>query len=428
VVRNDAITVRQTAWRAGEPYPTLSALSKKLITDAKKTPERSWLGEVSTVALQQSLADVDRAYRHFFAALKGKRKGPRMGPPKRATRHDARQSARFTKNAGFRVEVTGDRRAALVLPRVGRIPFVLSRPLPAEPSSVTVIREADGRTYVSFVVEVQYHDAAMTGSICGIDLGLSSFATVCALDGDGAQSNTLIQTPAYLRRRARALARSQRALFRKKAGSRNRNKARKRVAVQHRKVREARRDHAHQRAAEMVDRYDIICVEDLSVKAMAKNRRLAKPIHDQAMGQFLRVLCEKAAQNGRLFVKVGRKYASTRICSACGAFSGPTGQSQLGVRHWTCSLCGESHHRDENAAANILTEGLRLLGLSQPHLVAAGRTETENACGAGVRGPETDPAGVEAGRSVADASCVTGQTSNPRSAGRGGVKPLSVRR
>jgi putative transposase len=405
VVRNDAITVRQAAWTTGEQYPTVSVLSKRLITEAKKTPERSWLGEVSAVALQQALADVDRAYRNFFASLKGERKGPKVGPPKRASRHDARQSARFTKNARFTVEVTGDREAVLTLPRIGRIPFVLSRPLPTEPSSVTVVREADGRTYLSFVVTVQIGLAAPTDRACGIDTGLSTFATICTRDIEGAQSHTQIETPAYLRRRARALARSQRALSRKKSGSRNRAKARIRVAVQHRKVREARLDHAHQRVAEIVRSHDVICVEGLSVKSMAKNRGLAKSIHDQAMSQFLRLLCEKSAQKGRRFVTVGRTFASTQICSACGAVSGPAGQAQLGVRHWTCFACGTSHQRDENAAANILHEGLRLLGVLQPHLVAAGRAETQNACRAGVSGPETDPVGVEAGRTTRAARC-----------------------
>lgn len=153
--------------------------------------------------------------------------------------------------------------------------------------------------------------------------------------------------------------------------------------------------------------HDVICVEDLSIKAMAKNRRLSRSVHDQAMGQFLRVLAEKAARRGRLFAKVGRAYASTQICSACQAATGPKGQDQLGVRHWTCAECGASHDRDENAAANILAEGLRLLGISEPHhLVAVGRTETQNACGADVSDPEMGPAGVEAGRAAKATTCL----------------------
>lgn len=406
VVRNDAIALRQTAWKAGEPYVSLGELSKRLITEAKKTPERAWLGEVSAVPLQQALADTDRAYRNFFASRRGERKGPKMGPPKFVSRHDRRQSARFTKNARFCVEVAGEREAVLALPKIGRIPFVLSRPLPAEPSSVTVVREADGRTYVSFVVETEDAEAPPTGRACGIDVGLSSFATVCTRDPDGPNSFEKMATPAHLRRRARALARSQHSLSRKQLGSKNRAKACRRVAVQHRKVREARLDHAHQRAAEIVKAHDVICVEDLSIKGMAKNRRLAKSVHDQAMAQFLRLLAGKATRHGRLFVKVGKTFASTQICSKCHAITGPKGRDQLGVRHWTCSQCGASHDRDDNAAANILAEGLALLGITEPHLVAVGRTETQNACGADVSDPEMGPVGVEAGRTAVAATCV----------------------
>jgi putative transposase len=329
-----------------------------------------------------------------------------MGPPKRRSRHDRRQSARFCANGRFKVDVTAEREATLTLPRIGRIPFVLSRPLPAPPSSVTVIREADGRTYFSFVVEIHDARADETGRVCGIDAGLSSFATVCSRAADGTEASEKLDTPALLRRRARALARSQRSLCRKRPGSKNRTKARRRLAVAHRKVREARLDHAHQRAVEIVRSQDVICVEDLSVKSMARTR-LAKSVHDQAMAQFLRILCEKAGREGRLFVKVGRTYASTQICSACRAVTGPKGRAQLGVRCWTCSSCGASHDRDKNAAANILAEGLRLLGEDpRPYLVAAGRTETQNACGAGVSDPEMGPAGVEAGRTAPATTCV----------------------
>jgi putative transposase len=319
VVKNDAIALRQSAWKTGEPYISLGELQKRLITEAKKYPRREWLGEVSAVPLQQALSDVDRAYRNFFASRKGERKGPKMGPPRFASQRDKRQSARFTKNARFSIEVTGERRAVLTLPRVGRIPFVLSRPLPTEPSSVTVLREADGRTYVSFVVEPKDREPSPIGRACGIDAGLSSLATVCSRDAKEAKSYEKVPTPAHVRRRARALARSQRSLSRKKPGSKNREKARRRVAVQHRKVREARLDYAHQRAAQIVNAHGIICVEDLSVASMAKSRRLARSVHDQAMSQFLRVLGEKTAREGRRFVKVGRTFASTQICSVCDA-------------------------------------------------------------------------------------------------------------
>jgi len=397
VVFNDFLRAREEARAAGTKGPTATELSKKLITGAKKTPERAWVAEVSSVALQQALADADRAYANFFSSLSGKRKGRRVGHPRFRSRRDHRRSARFTANARFHIEAIHERRAVLHLPRIGPVPFVLSRPLPGPASSVTVIREADGRHYVSFVVRVPEKALTPTGRVCGIDVGLAQFSTILSSESSKeTESLQVIQNPRYLKAKARAFARSQRSLARKKKGSANRAKARVRVAVAHRKVREARADHARQPAARIVADHDVICVEDLRLTGMARTR-LAKSIHDAGLGQFLSVLAHMGARNGRRVVAVPRFFASTRSCSACGSLTGPTGQDQLGVRHWTCSDGGVSHDRDVNAARNLLVEGLRLLEAEQG-LVAAGRTETLNACGAGVRPPMLVAVGVEAGR------------------------------
>ena len=409
VVANDAIAARQHAYRNGLPALSLGVLSTRLVTAAKQMPERAWLSEVSAVALQQTLRDVDLAYRNFFSSRKGTRKGPKMGPPKFRSRHTSRQSARFTRNARFKIEGipegTTDGQARLFLPKIGWVPFVLSRPLPSDPTSVTVIREADGRTYLSFVVTVTEIPNVTAGRVCGIDPGLSTFATILSVDtGTGEETPAKIDTPKFLRRKARALARSQRCLSRKKKGSRNRVKAKVRVAVLHRKVRETRLDHAHQRAAEIVATHDIIAIETLSVAGMARTN-LAKSVHDQAMAQFLRLIVEKAARQGRTVIKVGRFFPSTQTCSTCQAVTGPKRQAGLGVRHWTCIDCGLTHDRDINAARNILTEGLRLLNLEQPTTVADGQSETQNACGVEVRPPETVAPDVEPGRSPRDQPC-----------------------
>jgi putative transposase len=405
VVAHDAIAVRQHAYKHGLPYVSLGELSTRLVTAAKKTPERVWLGEVSAVALQQTLKDVDVAYRNFFSSRKGARKGPKMGPPKFRSRHARSQSARFTKNARFKIEDTAGRQARLFLPKIGWLPFVLSRPLPSNPTSVTVIRDADGRTYLSFVVTAVDVGEVGADRACGIDPGLSTYATILSVDtGTGEETPARIDTPMFLRRKARALARSQRSLSRKKKGSRNRAKAKVRVAVVHRKVRETRLDHAHQRAAEIVATHDFIAIETLSVAGMARTN-LAKSVHDQAMAQFLRLIVEKAARQGRTVIKVGRFFPSTQTCSTCQAVTGPKGQAGLGVRHWTCTDCGLTHDRDLNAARNILTEGLRLLNLEPPSTVADGQSETSNACGVEVRPPETAAPDVEPGRSPRDQPC-----------------------
>jgi putative transposase len=154
VVFNDGLRARQDAHAAGEPYITDAALSARL-TAVKAAPERAWLAEVSAVVLQQALADLGAAYRNFFASLKGERKGPGVAPPRFRSRKDRRQAIRFTRNARFAVTAGGKLR----LPKIGDVPARWSRDLPSEPSSVTVIRDAAGRYFASFVVAKSVHDA-----------------------------------------------------------------------------------------------------------------------------------------------------------------------------------------------------------------------------------------------------------------------------
>lgn len=142
----------------------------------------------------------------------------------------------------------------------------------------------------------------------------------------------------------------------------------------------------------------MICTEHLSLAGMAKTR-LAASVADQGLGQFLRLVEEKASRRGRVVVKVGRYFPSTQLCSACGVKTGPAGREHLGVRRWECTACGTAHDRDVNAAHNLLAEGMRLLAELGQAMVAAGRAETENACGAEARPRASSGAhGVEAGR------------------------------
>jgi hypothetical protein len=147
-VFNDGLAARQQAHAAGQPYLTDGELSARL-TAAKATPERAWLGEVSAVVLQQALADLNRAYRNFFTSLAGDRTGPKVARPRFRSRKDRRQAIRFTASARFKVLPNG----RLRLPKIGDVPVRWSRPLPAEPSSVTVIMDAAGRYFASFVVQ-----------------------------------------------------------------------------------------------------------------------------------------------------------------------------------------------------------------------------------------------------------------------------------
>jgi putative transposase len=366
VVFNDALAARRAAHEAGLPYIPDAALMRQVITEAKKTPERAWLAEVSSVVLQQAVADLNTAHRNFFASATGKRKGPKVAPPRFRSRKDRRQAIRFTRNARFRVTPGGKLR----LPKIGDVRVSWSRNLPAEPSSVTVVKDASGRYFASFVVEVDPEPLPETDAEVGIDLGLKHFAVL----SDGQR----IANPRFLRRAERRLKRAQRALSRKQKGSKNREKARLKVARAHARVADARRDWAHKLSTKIIRENQAVYVEDLAVKGLARTR-LAKSVHDAGWAQFVAMLQYKAARYGRTLIKIGRFEPTSQICSTCGVLDGP---KPLHVRAWTCTACGTVHDRDLNAAKNIL---------------AAGRAERLNACGAGVRPPLAVAAGGEAG-------------------------------
>ncbi len=358
VVFNDALAVRQDAHAAGQPYLTDADLSARL-TKAKAAPERAWLGEVSAVVLQQALADLNAGYRNFFASVTGKRKGPRVAPPRFRSRKDRRQAIRFTANARFRVLPDG----RLRLPKVGDVEVRWSRDLPSAPSSVTVIRDAAGRYFASFVVEAGADPLPESAAEVGIDLGLTHFAVL----SDGRK----VTSPKFLRRAERKLRRLQKSLSRKAKGSKNREKARVRVARAHAKVADTRRDFHHQVSTAIIRDNQAVYVEDLAVSGLARTR-LAKSVHDAGWSAFTSMLEYKAARYGRVFARIGRWEPTSQVCSACGVKDGP---KPLSVRTWTCAACGTVHDRDVNAARNVLRIGQ----------VAAGRAETLNACGGQVR-------------------------------------------
>jgi putative transposase len=365
VVFNDSLAARQAAREAGEPYITDRELSARL-TAAKGTPERAWLGEVSAVVLQQALADLNAAYRNFFASLKGERKGPRIGPPRFRSRKDHRQVIRFTANARFKILDNG----RLRLPKIGDVAVRWSRHLPSAPSSVTVIRDAAGRYFASFVVHAAPDPLPETGAGCGIDLGLRHFAVM----DDGSK----ISSPRFLRRAEKKLKKAQRGLARKQKGSANRDKARVRVARAHGRVADARRDFHHKLSTAIIRDNQAVYVEDLAVAGLARTR-LAKSVHDAGWSAFVSMLEYKARLYGREFRRIGRFEPTSQVCSACGVRDGP---KPLHIRQWTCSACGVTHDRDINAAKNV---------------AALGRREAQNARGGQVRPAATLAPAGEAG-------------------------------
>ena len=357
VVFNDGLRLREQARLAGEGYVPNVDVQKAVITEAKRTPGRAWLAEVSSVVLVQAVNDLHRAYRNFFDSASGRRKGRRVAPPRFRSKR-GQQSIRLTRN-GFTVRPSG----RLYVAKVGDIPVTWSRDLPSDPSSVTVIADTAGRYWASFVVDVPVTPLPDADREVGVDLGL----THLAVTSDGVK----IDNPRWLRAKQRRLARAQRALCRKQKGSANRKKAARTVARLHAKVADTRRDQLHKLSTTLMRDNQAVYVEDLAVAGLARTR-LARSVYDAGWAMLVNMLEYKAVRYGRYLGKVDRWCPSTRTCSACGRVGD---KLPLSIRSWACP-CGVVHDRDVNAAINIL---------------AAGRAERLNACGAQVR-PASVPA------------------------------------
>jgi putative transposase len=292
---------------------------------------------VSAAVLQQALADLNAAYRNFFASATGQRKGPKARPPRFRSRKDRRQAIRFTRNARFSVTPGGKLR----LPKIGDVPVRWSRPLPCPPSSITVIKDSAGRYFASFVVKTEPVSVPETEPQVGIDLGLIHFAVL----SDGRK----IGSPRFLRRAENKLRRAQRSLSRKQEGSRNRERARVKVARVHAAVADARREFHHQLSTALIRENQAVAVEDLAVTGLARTR-LARSVHDAGWSTFVHMLEYKAQLYGRRFHRIGRFEPTSQVCSACGARDGP---KPLSVRVWRCRGCGTWLDRDVNAAVNV---------------------------------------------------------------------------
>jgi putative transposase len=250
VVYNDSLRERERAHAATEQLSD-AEVQRRVITLAKRTPERAWLAEVASVALVQACQDARRAYRDWFDSRSGARKGRRVGHPSCRAKH-GRQSIRLTRN-GFSVRQGGRPYVA----KLGELRVRWSRALPSVPSSVTIIRDPDGRYYASLVVERPAIPLPPVDRVAGIDLGLCAFAAVAASDA----STETVPNQRHLRAAERRLARAQRQLSRKRKGSANRAKARRRVAVAHRRVRDRRADHHHKLALRLLRENHAVAVK-----------------------------------------------------------------------------------------------------------------------------------------------------------------------
>ena len=348
-VYNRALAERSRAWTQGQRRVT-HAETDKMLTQWKRDPDTVWLAEPSKGPLQAALRHLQDAYSRFWSKQTGYPKFKRKGK--------TRDSATYFRNC-FTYRDGQLKLAKQTEP----LDIRWSRPLPegADPSQVTVSRDSAGRYHISILVEDTITPHAPTGTTVGIDAGIT---TLYALS-----TGEKIANPRHEKKDREKLAWAQRQMAKKQRGSRNRDKARRKVARIHARIADRRRDHLHKLSTRLVRENQVIAIEDLSVRNMVKNRSLARAISDASWVQFRTMLEYKADWFGREVIAIDRFYPSSKTCSACGMLQN---SMPLNIREWMCPGCGETHDRDVNAAKNILAAGLAV-----------------SACGDGVRPSRT---------------------------------------
>lgn len=331
-VWNNTLAYRTEAYQQHGQSVSHAVAEKRLVALKVEYP---WLRDVSSVILQQTLRDQKAAFDNFFNP-KLKARYPRF------KRKDRRQSIRLTK-AAFRYR-DGD---ITIAKSKAPLPIRWSRPLPSAPSSITISRDRAGRYFISCLCEFTPEVLPVTPRVTGIDLGLSDLFVT----SEGMKSGN----PRHLKRYEAKLAYWQRRLAKKQKGSKNRNKARLKVARLHAKIADCRRDAIHKATRTLINENQVLCVESLNIAGMVKNHSLAKAISDAGWGEFVRQLEYKVDWAGRQLVKVSQWHPSSKLCHGCGH---KVEKLPLSQRHWHCEGCGQAIDRDINAARNIRTAGL----------------------------------------------------------------------
>nr|WP_031161405.1 RNA-guided endonuclease TnpB family protein [Streptosporangium roseum] len=342
LVYNKALEERTRAYTL-EGRKVSYVQSSAALTEWKRAEELAFLNEVSSVPLQQALRHLQAAFANFFAK--------RAKYPTFKSRKKSRLSAEYTRSA-FTY-----RDGRITLAKMGGpLRIVWSRPLPegADPSTVTVSKDAAGRWFVSILCQDTIRPLDPAGGVVGIDAGITSLLTLSRPIPGLTDAAGKIASPRHERADRRRLARAQRALARKDKGSNNRAKAKLTVARAHARITDRRRDHLHKLTTSIVRENQVIAIEDLTVRNMVRNHSLARAISDASWRQMRTMLEYKAAWYGRELVVVDRWFPSSKLCSACGTIQR---SMPLNVRDWVCA-CGAAHDRDVNAARNILAAGL----------------------------------------------------------------------
>jgi len=301
--------------------------------------EKPFLKDATAQVLQQSLMDLDKAYKNFFEG--------RAGYPKFKRKHE-KQSIRFPQS--FKINAK-----QIYLPKVGWVKTIFHRAIEGKAKNATVSKTKTGKYFISIQCECEIVEPAPKTESIGVDLGLKHFAIL--------STGEKVDNPKHMRKSERRLTIRQRRLSRAKKGSNGRSKQRQRVARIHEKVANQRKDFHHQLSRQLVDSFGLIGMETLNVKGMVKNHSLAKSISDVGWSQFVQFVTYKALWAGTEILRHDRFFASSKTCSDCGAIN----QSLvLSDRVWVCAACGSVHDRDINAAKNLVPKILRESQKSTP--------------------------------------------------------------
>ena len=334
LVYNRALAARTEAWY--ERYERVGYKeTNAMLTEWKKQEDLQFLNEVSCVPLQQGLRHLQKAFSNFF---EGRAKYPNF----KKKHHGG--NAEFTKSA-FRWKS-----GQVFLAKCAQaLAIRWSRELPkgAQPSTITVKLSPSGRWTVSMLVDVEMVALPDSPHQIGLDLGVTSLVVL--------SNGEKIANPKSFQKKRRKLRKAQKALSRKLHGSKNRHKARLKVAKVHAEISDARKDFLHKLTTRLVRDNQTIAVEDLAVKKMVKNRKLALSISDASWGELVRQLEYKCDWYGRTLIKIDRWFPSSKRCGECGHI---VEKLPLNIREWDCPKCGTHHDRDVNAALNILAAGL----------------------------------------------------------------------
>jgi len=344
-VYNYYLNKREVTYKTDGKTMGHNACSNDLTRLKKELP---WLKEPDSIALQASLENLQDAYDRFFQAYK--RSDTSWGKPSFKSKKNNHKSY-TTKCVNGNIQIYD---CDVKLPKLGLIKCRVSKQTCGRILNVTISKTPSGKYFVSICcTDVVHPQLEKTGRVIGLDLGLKDFV----VDSEGNH----YKNKKHLHKHEKKLARLQRQHSRKQIGSNNRDKARIKVARVYEHIVNSRSDAHHKLSTKIVKNNDIIIIEELKVKNMVKNRRLSKSISDAGWGEFARQLEYKAAWYGKRLYRTDTFFASSQYCSAHGCTYKNSDTKKLSVREWICPQCGVYHERDENAAKNILNEGLRLL-------------------------------------------------------------------